>query len=265
MTLFAGTAEYYRRYRPGIPGDVAAVLDAAVTRRPPRRLLDLCTGTGAVVRALIGRFDDVIAVDVDPEMLAVADMLLGQRPEPATLTLQQGRAENFVPPPGWRADLVTIGRAFHWLDRSAVLARLDKVVRPEGAVAILGEVSFWAVTGGWKAAVRSVIQEFLGEARRAGSGLFSEQSQSAREVLQQSPFRQVEEIALPVRRTWTSDTILGYLYSTSFAARRLFGDRLASFDCAVRQRLSEFGNDDTFLEECDFLIQLARRPRMGSP
>ena len=49
MSLFAGTAGFYRQYRPGIPEDVAAVLDAAVHQGRPRRLLDVGTGTGLVV------------------------------------------------------------------------------------------------------------------------------------------------------------------------------------------------------------------------
>ena len=52
MSLFEGTAQFYRRYRPEVPADVAEVLLRAVPDRRPRRLLDIGTGTGLVVQAL---------------------------------------------------------------------------------------------------------------------------------------------------------------------------------------------------------------------
>ena len=78
--------------------------------------------------------------------------------------------------------------------------------------------------------------------------------------MQESPFSEVEEITVPVQRTWTANSILGYLYSTSFAAPHLFGDRLDAFDKAARTRLAEFSDDDTFIEDNEFLIRIGRRP-----
>ena len=65
MTLFRGTVSFYRQYRPGIPQSVAGILDATAGRGKPRRLLDVGTGTGLVVEALLGRFDDINAIDND--------------------------------------------------------------------------------------------------------------------------------------------------------------------------------------------------------
>lgn len=59
------------------------------------------------------------------------------------MMLQQSAAEEFTAPDDWRAGLVTICRAFHWLDQAAVLARLTDQVALEGAVAIFSDNSFW--------------------------------------------------------------------------------------------------------------------------
>src|SRR5690606_28767712 len=136
-----------------IPPEAADILDAAVADGAPRRLLDIATGTGTVVEALLGRFDDIIAIDHDADMLAVAEGALRSRvPVGTHLQLHQVTAEQFTPPEGWRADLVTICRAFHWLDQSTVLARLDRQVASAGVVAILGDNSFWAASSDWKLA-----------------------------------------------------------------------------------------------------------------
>ncbi|MGV9247275.1 class I SAM-dependent methyltransferase [Streptomyces sp. NPDC003710] len=262
MNLFAGTASYYRQFRPGISEDVAETLDQAAPHRSPgqRRLLDIGTGTGLVAEALLGRFDDIIAIDNDADMLAAAESALRPKlPEGTRLSLVESTAEDFVPPPGWKADLVTICRAFHWLDQTAVLARLDDQVAPDGVVAIFADSSFWTATSPWKEAVRGVIKTFLGEERRAGSGTFQHHSRPYSEIMGESHFDRVEEARIPVHRTWTAESILGYLYSTSFAAPHLFGDRLPEFEIAVKERLADFSEDDTFPEENEFLIRFGRR------
>ncbi len=258
--VFHGTVGFYRQYRPGIPESVADILDAAAPSRWPRRLLDVGTGTGLVVEVLLGRFDDVVAIDNDADMLAAAEAALRpQLPDGTTLLLEQVTAEEFSPPRGWRAGLVTICRAFHWLDQAAVLSRLDAQVRLDGAVAIFSDDSFWAATSPWKAAVRSVIKDFLGEQRRAGNGTFQHHDRPYSDIMRESPFSQVEEFTVPVNRTWSADSILGYLYSTSFAAPQLFGDRLDEFDQTVRATLTHYDDTDTFEENNEFLIRIGRR------
>ncbi|MYQ96268.1 methyltransferase domain-containing protein [Streptomyces sp. SID4946] len=262
MSLFAGTASYYRQFRPGISEEVAETLDQAAPHRSrgQRRLLDIGTGTGLVAEALLGRFDDIIAIDSDADMLAAAEPALRPKlPVGTRLSLVESTAEDFVPLAGWKADLVTICRAFHWLDQTAVLGRLDDQVAPDGVVAILGDSSFWTATNPWKEAVRDVIKTFLGEERRAGSGTFQHHSRPYSEIMGKSPFGRVEEARIPVHRAWTAESILGYLYSTSFAAPHLFGDRLPDFEIAVKERLADFSEDDTFPEENEFLIRLGRR------
>ena len=60
MSTFAGAAEHYRRYRPGIPKDVAQILDTAVPQRQPRRLLDI--GTDPTAQGFApGSFDAVVS------------------------------------------------------------------------------------------------------------------------------------------------------------------------------------------------------------
>jgi trans-aconitate methyltransferase len=251
MSLFTGTAAYYRQFRPGIPEDVAAVLDQAAPTRTngPRRLLDVGTGTGLVAEALLDRFDDIIAIDNDADMLAAAESALRPKlPKGSRLSLVESTAEDFVPPTGWKADLVTICRAFHWLDQATVLTRLDDQVAPDGVVAIFDDSSFWTATSPWKKAVRDIIKTFLGEERRAGSGTFQHHNRPYSEIMEESPFDQVEEARRLVHRSWTTESILGYLYSTSFAAPDLFGDRLKEFENALKERLAVFSEDDTFPE-----------------
>ncbi|MEE6260169.1 class I SAM-dependent methyltransferase [Plantactinospora sonchi] len=260
MSTFAGTVEHYRRYRPGIPAAVTDVLTAAAPERRPRRLLDVGTGTGLVVEALLPHFDDILAIDTDSDMLAAAEAVLRpQVPGGTLMALRRCAAEEFTPPDDWRADLVTICRAFHWLDQAGVLRQLDDQVAPDGAVAIFGDNSFWAAGSPWKSAIREMIQDFLGKERRAGAGVFRHHDRPYSEIMQESAFNDVQEMRVAVHRVWSAESILGYLYSTSFAAPHLFGDRLPEFEAAVRHTLARFSDDDTFDENNEFLIRIGRR------
>jgi len=142
-----------------------------------------------------------------------------------------------------------------------VLQRLDDQVAPDGAAAVFSDNSFWAAGNPWKSAVRQVIQDFLGEQRRAGSGAFRHHDRPYSEIMVESPFHHVEETRSAVQRVWTTESILGHLYSTSFAAPHLFGDRLDQFEQAVKTTLAEFSDSDTFTEDNEFLIRIGRRSR----
>jgi len=260
MSLFAGTAENYRRFRSGVPDVVAQVLRRAVrTPAGERRLLDLGTGTGLVVQALGEHFDEVIAVDPDPDLLRVAEADLASR-NGLNLRLVLSTAEDFEPPDGWRADLVTICRAFHWMDQGRVLRRLDPAVAVGGTVAIFGDSSVWSSSTPWKAAMRELVQEFLGRERRAGSGIYRHHDRPYREILEESAFSLVEERWIPVVRERTIESVIGYLHSMSFAAPRLFGSRLPEFDEAARARLAVFADDGKLVDDNEFHLLLARRP-----
>jgi SAM-dependent methyltransferase len=258
VTLFEGTAEFYRQHRSGVPADVAAVLVDAAPHRHPRRLLDIGTGTGFVVDALLASFDDIVGIDVDPDLLHVARSSVRPRPG-QRLSFVGSRAEQFRPETGWRADLVTICRTFHWLDRPAVLARLDQQVAADGVVAIFGDNSIWAANAPWKSEITLVLAEFLGERRRAGDGVY-QRPRPYSEDLDGSPFSSWTRVTVPVRRERTLESVIGYLHSTSFAAPRLFGDRLEEFDRALRERLPAHATDGVFVDENEFTLLLARRP-----
>lgn len=55
--------------------------------------------------------------------------------------------------------------------------------------------------------------------------------------------------------------MIGYLQSTSFAAPALLGDRLQDFDDTVRLWLPQFATNGVYVDENEFDILLARRPR----
>lgn len=259
MSQFDTTAPYYAAYRPGIPKGAVELLAPRVAGKKHRTLLDLGSGTGQVPLALAEEMTEIDVVEQDAGMLAEADTALAGLP--VTVRLHNTSAEEFTPPASYRADLVTVCRAFHWMKQDVVLSRLEGMTAPDATVAVMGDGSLWTARTAWTDALRALIQEYLGEERRAGMGKkYAAHDRPYRDILAESAFGQVEEHAVTVEREWSTETVIGYLYSTSFAARPLFGEQAEDFERRARALLDEHAAvGDGLIEHASFQIVLGRR------
>jgi hypothetical protein len=66
--------------------------------------------------------------------------------------------------------------------------------------------------------------------------------------LARSPFVDIQQRTYPFDHVWTVDSIAGDLYSTSYAARPLFGDHVGDFEQDVREALLSLNPDGVFPE-----------------
>jgi SAM-dependent methyltransferase len=216
VTLFEGTAEWYVRYRPRYPPELMERLAAAAGLDGTGRLLDLGSGPGFIAAALAPFVEEAVACDIDAEML---------RHVPAGIRTVHARAEDVHE--SWGAfRLVTIGRAFHWMDGARVLERLTRVTR---RVALVGD---WAEQSEAQTIVREVAEELFGP-RPA----MKQPHVRYADALRASPFSDVSVISVEEERTWTPDELIGLAYSTSFASLARLGARREVFERELRARL----------------------------
>jgi SAM-dependent methyltransferase len=218
--IFRGTSQYYARYRPGYPAELIARVADRAGLDGTGRLLDLGCGTGNVAIPLAPYVEEVVAVDVEPEMLAEV-----RKAAPANVRTVEARAEEVDE--SWGAfRLVTIGAALHWFDSALVL---DRLVPITPAVALLGEPM---TQGGVMSTMLAVAEELLGKrpTMRSATIRFAD-------ALAASAFSDVEQLSVEVDRTWTPDELIGLAYSTSFASRARVGDRREEFAHDLRARL----------------------------
>lgn len=78
------------------------------------------------------------------------------------------------------------------------------------------------------------------------------------ECLAQTPFADIKVTEFHKTHVWSADSIVGYLYSTSFASRAVLGNLRESFEDDLRERLSRLSAADQFAEEIEFSIVSAR-------
>jgi SAM-dependent methyltransferase len=248
--LFAGTAPYYARYRLPYPAALFDKIAATFGLDPASRVLDLGTGTGQVALPLAGRCAEVVALDISPEMIAEARRLadaagvtnvrwLVQPAEAVTTALGQFQ-------------LVTIGQAFHWMDRDEVLRRVGPILVPDGGIALIGGTTIWGAPEPWAEAVVAVVRRWLGEERRAGGGLHTatraSNHRSFEEVLADGGFGRIETGAFRFQHVWDLAGLTGNLYSTSYCSPALLGANRAAFEADLRRILLDLQPDGRFAQ-----------------
>jgi len=142
--------------------DMLAPAEAGLERltSPPRRVLDLGTGTGAVARLVAARFPeaDIVGADVAEQMIAEARRVT----DSPRITFQVADAQK-LPFPNGAFDLVTLGNMIPFFDE------LARVVAPGGHVLI-------AYSAGAETPIYVPPERLRSELERRGFAEFAELS-----------------------------------------------------------------------------------------
>jgi SAM-dependent methyltransferase len=122
---FGSVAADYDRYRPSYPD---ALMDDLAALQPAR-VLDVGCGTGKAAVQLAARGLDVLGLEVDARMAAVA----AEHGIPVEVSTFEDWADQ-----GRRFDLITCAQAWHWVDPQRGPAKAVDLLQPGGSLAI-----FW--------------------------------------------------------------------------------------------------------------------------
>ncbi|WP_245173288.1 class I SAM-dependent methyltransferase [Streptomyces aureus] len=266
QALSGPMARAYARFRPGVPDEVAWLLADAMTGVPAVTLLDLGAGTGQVAAAVLPALPRTRQVDlVDPSwaMLREAALTLHPLMGECALACHETPAEHYGPhqPVGYQADLITCARAFHRMDRAAVLAMAERIAAPHTVIALLDDGPVLVHRSEWTGALRDLIQSYLGPGHRPRRpSLRSGQGLRYEDELAGSAFGDVSRHLFRFPRAWTPREVIGYLRTRSGTRPELFGERHAAFETEAARLLETYADGGQVTEQVDFTVLLARRP-----
>lgn len=260
--LFTGTAWYYARYRVPYPQELIDDLRMRAELTGEGRLLDLACGTGEVALSMHTFFREVWAVDQEQEMVEVGRRKAEQCRATNVLWMV-GRAEEVEAPPT-SFELITIGSAFHRLDRRLIAECALRWLPPGRCIVELGSNAAWKGKEEWQHVAAEVIAKWIDKpssARRRTHRPY----QCHEEILEAVGFEDVENHRFPTPYVWTLDSFVGYLCSTSKASKAVLGDHAEEFEADLRRALLDYDSRGQYPETIDFYYILGRRPSPEAP
>lgn len=127
VSRFSGFAGEYDAARPTPPAELVDLLAHYAGTSSPA-VVDIGAGTGLSTALWSGRASELVAVEPNPDMIAIArDRVPGCR-------FESGTAEDTGLASG-SADVVTASQAMHWFTAEPALREIARVLRPGGVYA----------------------------------------------------------------------------------------------------------------------------------
>jgi SAM-dependent methyltransferase len=235
-------------YAPTLP----AALADALGLDGRGRLLDVGCGPGVVTLLLAPHFEQVLGLDPDPDMLAVAARRADELGV-AHADWVRMRAEE-LPADLGRFRVITFAASFHWMDRPAVARAVRTMLDPEGAVVqIHAPAPNEPAPPGRppnvpQSAMTALRQAYLGTDIRAGQSIRNSSPDGEDAVFQAAGFRPADVIVVPDGRCieHNADEVVALVFSMASTTPHLFGERMDDFERDLRTALHRASPSDRF-------------------
>ncbi|MCU9613245.1 class I SAM-dependent methyltransferase [Caldibacillus lycopersici] len=130
---FSGKAEGYAKFRPDYPDQLIIDWKQEHGLNEHAIIADIGAGTGIMTKKLLDFNLQVVAVEPNADMRAVAEEKLRHHPRYTSIN---GTAEHTTLP-SETIDFITVAQAFHWFDLKKFKAECKRILKPSGKVAII--------------------------------------------------------------------------------------------------------------------------------
>jgi SAM-dependent methyltransferase len=198
------------------------------------RLLDVGCGPGPLTHLLAPLFAEAVGVDADPDMVRVA--VRAAAPNTRFVHL---RAEA-LPAGLGTFHVVTLAQSFHWFESEDVARTLHRMLEPGGALVHIGATTHEGDGNVPRDEIGELIRRWLGPERRAGQGTrVMRPGADHRGIFDRVGLRNRRELEVERDETFvrSEDDVVSSVFSQSFSAPHLFGDRLPAFEAELRALL----------------------------
>jgi SAM-dependent methyltransferase len=227
---FATTVDFYR-YREPYPPEFFQKLAGQIKLTRQSRMLDVACGPGNLAIGFARFVGSCTAIDVEPEMLDAARQAAAQAA--VNVEFRQVPIQKFDRESG-AYDLVTVGRALHWLPREETLAVFDRIVAPDGHIAICASTAAEGQADDWVAAYKRVRKTWASDPDESRYKIDLDQ------WFAPSRFRRAEDIAVEHRHRISIDELILRALSFSTTSPAVVGDQRPQFEAELRAALEPF-------------------------
>ena len=256
MGRFATTAEFYEQYRPPYPVEFFRTFVQKLALDKRHALIDLGTGPGVLALGFAPYVGRLIGVDPEPAMLAAARA--AAKRTNADVTFIEGKAED-LPADIGSFDLVTIGRALHWMDHSALGPVLARLVAPGGAIAICASFSARDGSNPWLEEYDTARRRWSDEKLLVGSRRGEHAHRNPNDVLGPLGFGVADTIMVKATHQVSAADLAQRVLTFSSSSPAALGDKADAMLDDVEARLLPFARDGLLEETLMAAASVARR------
>jgi SAM-dependent methyltransferase len=256
MGRFASTVELYEELRPPYPPQFFRTVAEKLKLSTQHALIDLGTGPGLLALGFAPYVGRVVGVDPEPAMLAAARQAAARAGQ--ALTLIEGKAEE-LPADIGRFDIVTIGRALHWMDRGATLALFDRLVASDGAVIICASSSADDGRNPWLDDYNAARHAWADASLAPGSGRGARLRRELAAFLDGSRFHLADMIKVESSHTLRTSDLARRVLTYSSSSPAVLGDKADAMLRDVEARLAPLSRDGSITEVVVSTAQVVQR------
>jgi SAM-dependent methyltransferase len=258
MGRFATTAEFYEQFRPPYPAEFFRTVARKLTLSKQHALIDLGTGPGLLALGFAPYVGRVVGVDPEPRMLAAARSAVARAGE--AVRLIEGRAED-LPGDIGGFDVVTIGRALHWMDRAALGPLFARLVAPGGAIVVCASFSARDDRNPWLGDYDAARRAWSDQGLLSGSDEGRQTHRNLADVLGPAGFDVVETIRVESTHEVSATNLARRVLTFSSSSPAALGDKVNAMLTDIEARLLPFSRDGVLTETLMSAAGVARRPR----
>ena len=240
MGRFASTVEFYARYREPYPPEFFQKIGEQIALRRDETLLDVGCGPGPLAIGFAPFVGHCTGLDPERGMIVAARDAAAEAG--VALSLIEGRIEEFSIAQTY--DLITIGRALHWLERSATLAVLERILAPDfGRILICRSSSVETPETPWVKPYRKVRSAWASGPEEKHYRI------NPAEWFADTCFSAVGEISVSERRQVTTSDLIGRALSRSNTSPEVVGEGQEQFKAEIAAVLEPFVQDGVLVEQ----------------
>jgi len=249
---FSEAAPYYRHRAPYAPEALAYVREAFALNETSR-VLDLGSGPGTIAIPLARTVARVTAVDPSEVMLREGQAR-GAEEGCDNIDWICARAEEVSERLG-TFHAVTIGQAFHWMDRDAVLQRLATMIVTGGGIALINP-GRRRPQESWEHLAEEIIARYLGQPARHRE--MNPEPENQPSLLRSKAFSRFTLHEFPVDFERDVSSVIRYVYSISTSPKSAFGNRNSVFERELTDALLRVNPTGVFKERLETEVLIAR-------
>jgi SAM-dependent methyltransferase len=256
MGRFASTASTYEHLRPPYPAEFFRRVAQKLGLSERCALIDVGTGPGLLALGFAPYVGRIVGVDPEPAMLDAARQAAPRAGH--ALTLIEGKAETLAAGVG-TFDIVTIGRALHWMDRDATLARLDGLVARDGTILICASFSVTDGRNPWLDGYNEIRRRWSPAKlwEEAGKGTRAHRDLPA--FFRGSAFAPTELVAVETSHTVSMQDLAQRTLTYSSSSPEALGDNVEAMLRDVESHLASFSRDGLIAETIVSTAQIVKR------